>query len=464
MSMGSIISIILESGKKRKECVEAIKKQSYAAWELFIIGSDYAYSDPRIHSMGDMSIEDAGKRLDGDYVLILRDGDILARDALSDFNSFAEKYTAAEAVYADEEGLAKPDFSPDALLCTNYIASPFFVSSRLFRKLSHGIDFTPERLYDYTLKVCDKARHVLHLEKALLIREQSAWDLNLSTIAPIIEDSLRRNGRSGIVVPGLYEGSFRVHYPVRSGFTSDIVLYGIETADELRDWLEYTEDITCGKGYSFTVCAQGVEDMKLRRYLTALSNSDASRVLTFGADEKLSVMLNRCTKDADGEALLFCDCAYTPTLPDWIEALAELCVQERAGTVSPLIITPDGKIAEAGNEAGKDGFWSTPYFGEQRTYDDFSFNFRINTIRDVLLGNFGCFMVKRDVFDAVGGFDTSFYGKAAIADLHIRLHNQGYRNIYTPYSVLHGQAEEYNQPDEKDRVRAYDVMREYLKN
>ena len=45
-------------------------------------------------------------------------------------------------------------------------------------------------------------------------------------------------------------------------------------------------------------------------------------------------------------------------------------------------------------------------------------------------------MMRREVFDEIGGFDENFALNFNDVDLCLRIHQAGYRNVYTPYAEL----------------------------
>lgn len=467
------IDILLFTDKAiDKGSIDSVIMQSCTSWELYISGTEYAYMDDRIHSMGNMDISVINEMLYGDYILIMSDGDRLCDGALTAFISFVSENGLPDAVYADEDILSggvrtspvfKPCYSPDMLLSANYIGRPFFVKKAVYEKACKYIGSSAEMYYSYVLSVCRYAKRILHIPEVLLTAGHKGENCRFDGISGFINDTLYAEGRKGFCVPGLYPGSFRVHYEVKPHTTAQIVLYNISTAEQLGEWLEITDDVTSGKNHFITIAAAS-PDIKLKRFLTALSNSGAVKTMICEGDIKLSDMLNRAASSDFSDNTIFCDCGFTPAVPDWIEAMTELASQKRTGTVSPLITTADGRITEAGNIVGLNGFFGVPYYGESVSYSSDRMNLFINTVHEVSLSCFNCFMISRTAFDSVGGFDTSFYGKATVADLSVRLMQRGYSNIYTPYSVIHGISDEYNTPCEQDRQRAYDSLRYLLKN
>ena len=462
-----LINIILCNYKKAdKESVESVLAQSYTNWELYIPNCEFVFSDERIHSIGDMSAEQLNEILYGDFAVTLESGDRLKSYALKVFADNLCKGERADAYYADNDEIQgnrtvlpyfKPEFSPDTLLSVNYIGRPLFVSMKLYRKAGGIKSFNQWDEYVYALNVCSNTDNIKRIDKVLLTKTDNNSDENPQKA---LNNITGQEGIEGYAVGGLYKGSCRVHYYINGKKRVQIIVYGSENAEKLRDWIEYTRDITINP--NITVAAGENDDYELKRYQTALSNSDTARVIRFNGNCSFSEMMNRCVKEVQADAYVFCNCECIPMYADWIDAMYEQAQNDRAGTVSPLILSPDNRIMGAGNAAGLTGTWGVPYRGEQRNYSDKRMNFYVNTIRDISIADMNVFMISDEALSAVRGFDISFYGRAAIADLSIRLLRARYRNIYTPYSCLQGIPEEFNNPDERDKVRTYDTMREIL--
>ena len=109
----------------------------------------------------------------------------------------------------------------------------------------------------------------------------------------------------------------------------------------------------------------------------------------------------------------------------------------RVGLVGCKLLNPDGSVQEAGGIIYSTG-WGDPFgAGDDPARGCYNYT------RDVDVVTGACFMVRRGLFDRLGGFDSrynpAFYEEF---DLATSIRNAGYRIVYQPASEVyhHGSA------------------------
>ena len=120
------------------------------------------------------------------------------------------------------------------------------------------------------------------------------------------------------------------------------------------------------------------------------------------------------------------------------------------GAVGGQILLPDGTLQEAGSIIWQDG--STKGYGRGNDPLDPAYQFR----RDVDYCSGVFLMVRREVFDDLGGFDPLFSpAYYEDADLCMRIWGQGLRVVYTPaIQVTHVESASYGGDGEKMQLMA----------
>ena len=114
----------------------------------------------------------------------------------------------------------------------------------------------------------------------------------------------------------------------------------------------------------------------------------------------------------------------------WLSPLVErIESDETIGAVGPMLLNPDGSLQCAGAMLFRSG--ETRCYGEGD--DPKRPEYQVARIVDYLAG--ACLLVRRRLFDDVGGFDP-VYGLAYFedADLCLALAGRGYRSMYEPHS------------------------------
>jgi len=135
--------------------------------------------------------------------------------------------------------------------------------------------------------------------------------------------------------------------------------------------------------------------------------------------------------------------------PHALKTLLEVAASEAdAGAIGPRIIEPGGEVYPSARElpslrtgVGHALFanvwlsnpWSRRYHGEYRASSD--------RWRETGWLSGSCQLVRRAAFDAIGGFDDSYFMYFEDVDLGDRLTKAGWRNLYVPAaSVVHSGA------------------------
>jgi GT2 family glycosyltransferase len=140
---------------------------------------------------------------------------------------------------------------------------------------------------------------------------------------------------------------------------------------------------------------------------------------------------NAAAKTARGEFLLFLN-NDTQVLPNWADALLVLFrSRDDVGAVGSKLIYPDGRLQEAGGIIWADGSgWN---FGRHEDASHPIYNYT----REVDYCSAASLMVRRAMFDRLGGFDTR-YAPAYYedTDLCFRLRAAGLKTLYQPRSVV----------------------------
>jgi GT2 family glycosyltransferase len=118
--------------------------------------------------------------------------------------------------------------------------------------------------------------------------------------------------------------------------------------------------------------------------------------------------------------------------PEWIESLLEFSQRPDVGVVGARLYYPDGRLQHAGAILGIGGVagHSHKYFPREH-HGYFS---RPHIVQNVSAVTAACCMVKRRVFDQVGGLDDEHLTVAFNdIDFCLRVREAGYLNVYTPY-------------------------------
>lgn len=164
-----------------------------------------------------------------------------------------------------------------------------------------------------------------------------------------------------------------------------------------------------------------------RRYNFVKTRSN-SRNMGFSAS------CNRGAEIAKGKFLIFLNNDTIP-LPGWVEALVEVAERDRnIAVVGAKLLYPNNTIQHAGVLFRNFPFPVTPfhvYAGEPADYPE------ANVELDYDAVTAACMLVKRKIFEKLGGFDERFVNGYEDVDFCLRVKDAGYRIVYTPRSVVY---------------------------
>ena len=113
--------------------------------------------------------------------------------------------------------------------------------------------------------------------------------------------------------------------------------------------------------------------------------------------------------------------------------MLKLGLDDKVGAVGAKLLFPDGKLQEAGGIIWKNGFgWN---YGRNKDPKESLYNF----VREVDYCSASCLMVKKKIFDEVGGFDEIFkIAYCEDSDLCFTIRKHGYKVLYQPLAeVVH---------------------------
>ena len=147
-----------------------------------------------------------------------------------------------------------------------------------------------------------------------------------------------------------------------------------------------------------------------------------------------SALNNTAVVGADAELLLFLNNDIEALDPGWLEALAAQALRPAVGCAGAVLLYPDRTIQHAGVVVGMHG-------GADHAYAALPYPCLLHRGRAQLLTTWGavtgaCLMVRRELFEQVGGFDEAFPVEFNDIDFCLRLAQLGYRHVMVPEAVL----------------------------
>ena len=167
--------------------------------------------------------------------------------------------------------------------------------------------------------------------------------------------------------------------------------------------------------------------------MQAFSEADTRiRFVQHNIPFNFSAICNFGVKQAKGDYVLLLNNDIEILTVDWLELLLEHAQRPEIGAVGGKLLYPDGRIQHAGIVVGMVGAAGHPH--KFFPYDHIGYHGRLHMVHNVSAVTGALLMVSKDKFEQVNGLDEE---KLAIAyndvDFCLKLHEQGYYNVFTPY-------------------------------
>lgn len=457
------------------QCIQSVLDQTYENWELCLVdgASDKPYvkdviksfadREPRIkyavlaknHGIAGNSNE-ALKLASGEYVGLLDHDDMLAPFALHEVVKLLNASPDVDFLYSDEDKVPpeggkrydpafKPDWSPDTFLSGNYACHFSVVRKRILDDIGwfrEGYDGSQD--YDLILRIVQKTSHIRRIPNILYhwraSRASVASDPQAKPYAYVaakkaINEYLANQGLQGEVVDGLFTGGYRVKYRVRPFQTVCIIIPTRDQVHLLKQCVSSVLDKTDYQHFKVLIVDNGSREPETHEFFSAVQRDRRVNVLRDDRPFNFSAINNRAAGSADSEHLVFLNNDTEVISREWLSAMLEFAQRKDVGAVGARLYFTDRTIQHAGVILGLGGVAAHSH----RDFPDSSHGYmgRIKIIQNLSAVTAACMMVRREVFEEVGGFDESLAHAFNDVDLCLKMREKGYLIVYTPYAELY---------------------------
>jgi len=163
------------------------------------------------------------------------------------------------------------------------------------------------------------------------------------------------------------------------------------------------------------------------------SETDHVRFERLDAPFNFSQIVNFGVQNAQGVHVVLMNNDIEVINSDWLEAMLEHSQRPEVGAVGAKLYYPDDTIQHAGIAIGIGNYAGHPHKHVEGGYSGY-LN-RLHNIQNVSAVTGAMLMVKRELYNALGGFDEHLFKIACNdVDFCLRLRSQGLLNIFTPYA------------------------------
>ena len=458
------------------DAVNSVRRQGYPHWHLLLVNDGSTdvgtreildnLDDPKItkiqltRSVGISIATQTGiDAAHGDFIALMDHDDMLAPDALEKVANVIHEHHS-DVVYTDETTFSdrtqekrngylglphlKPAYSPDLLLSHNYITHLLVIRKEIIQQAGgFRADFDGAQDYDLLLRVSEQTDKIFHLAEPLYHWRQSTQSTSLDTGAkPLahlrgqkaLSEALERRNIAGEVLTANAPHFFRVRRRILKRPSVEII---IPFRDQPLLLTQCIDALTSNTRYAnfriLGVDNGSVEALTFELKAQYERETDLVRFVSLDVPFNFAQIVNFGVKHAQADHVVLMNNDIEVINCDWLEAMLEHSQRPEVGAVGAKLYYPDDTIQHAGIAIGIGSYAGHPHKRAEGGYSGY-LN-RLHNIQNVSAVTGALLMVKREVYEAVGGFDEELFKVACNdVDFCLRLRNMGLLNVFTPYA------------------------------
>lgn len=457
----------------------------------------------------------------GDWIAFMDHDDLLAPDALYEAVSLmrrgAKEGTAVEhagmihtleddaeyeLIYTDEDKVDmdgkthfqphfKPDINIDLLRSNNYITHFTMVSRALIERVG-GLreEYDGAQDHDFILRCVEQAKAVGHVPRILYhwrchqestasnpFSKQYAVDAGCRAIAAHLE----RVGTEGEVTATKDMGFYTVRYPHMGEPLVSIVIPSKDEVESLEKCLASIEKSTYANyevivvennsneetfAYYKSIAPECREVDGVICYEGTLSGGQRLCVAVWKEGFNYSKLNNFGVSFSKGEFLVLMNNDIEMISEVWLSEMLGTCQRKEVGIVGAKLYYPDNTVQHAGIVVGVGGnvrgIAQNMFVGLRRERSGYLH--KASIAMDYSAVTAACLMVKRDIYEQVGGFTEKLTVAFNDVDFCLKVRELGLLVVYQPrVEAYHYESKSRGSEDTPEKVARFQTEIEYMR-
>ena len=462
-----------------REMLDSVVNQTYSNWELCLAdGSDgeHAYvktivDEYRANYPGilyEKLSENLGisgntnkcfEMATGDYIGLFDHDDILHPTVLFEYMKVICN-EGADYVYCDETTFSgesidhmitlhfKPDFAPDNLRANNYICHFSVFSKELVEEVgTFRSEFDGSQDHDMILRLTGAAKKIVHVPMILYYWRSHAGsvasDINAKSYAidaakGAVAAHLRKSGFDDFQIESsrAFETIFRIRYAIKGEPLISIIIPNKDHLEDLRRTVESILDKSSYENYEIIIVENNSESKEIFEYYDSISKHPKISVVRFEGPFNYSKINNFGAKSAKGEYIVLLNNDTEVITRSWLEELLMYAQRTDVGAVGCMLYYPDYTIQHAGVVLGLGAHRTAGHSHYGMAKENLGYMGRLCYAQNVSAVTGACMMVRKSLFDQVGGLSEEFTVALNDVDFCLKLRQNGLLNIFTPFAEL----------------------------
>ena len=241
-----------------------------------------------------------------------------------------------------------------------------------------------------------------------------------------------------------------------------IVIPNKDEKDTLKACLESIKEKTTYPSYEIVIVENNSQTSEIFEYYKEIDGKDGIRVVTWKEPFNYSKINNFGFQYAKGDYVICLNNDITVITPSWIEEMLGYCQRPGTGIVGVRLYFPDDTIQHAGIIVGMGGCAGSLFVGMNRKRTGYMHKAAL--VQDLSAVTAACMMVKREAFEAAGGFEESLAVAFNDVDFCLKVRRAGYLVVYNPYAELyHYESKTRGLEDSPEKQRRFQSEIEYMR-
>lgn len=460
-----------------EDAIRSVQDQLYPNWELCIADDAstdgnvrkllqrYADNDSRIKVVfrkknGHISAasNSALDMANGEFVALLDNDDLLREQALFWVADAIVTNPDAGLIYSDEDKIDlkgrrydpyfKPDWNPDLFLSHNMICHLGAYRTDLVRRLGgfrEGYDGAQD--YDLALRCTEQLspQQIVHIPRVLYhwrshpgSSAQAGSEKNYALLAGerALNDHFSRThiaAKAQLLDFGMYRARYTIPPPAP---LVSLIIPTHNGFNLIKQCIESIFDKTTYGNYEILIVDNNSDDPNTLAYFARLADDNRIRILRDERPFNYSALNNAAVQHARGEYLGLVNNDIEVISPEWLEEMMGLAIQPGVGAVGARLWYPNDTLQHGGVITGLGGLAGHSHKHLSKGFPGYFY--RAQLIQGVSVVTAACLLVKKSIYQEVGGLDEANL-KVAFNDVDfcLRVREAGYRNVWTPYAELY---------------------------
>ena len=481
-----VVPLYHTPAKFLKDLVRSMMYQSYANWELCLVNAspedvhltslleNWAMRDKRIRvirlekNLGIAQNTNAGiEASTGEFIAFLDHDDFLEPDALFCYVDALNKDKTIDVFYSDEDKTDeyaahyfyphfKSDFNIDLLHANNYMCH--FLAVRKSLVLNEKFDGAQD--YDFVLRLTENTKKIYHCPRILYHWRCS----NQSTAASqgnkmyaihagkaALNAHYKRIGWNARAQEGAVDGWYQTKFTLKEEPLVSILIPNKDHTDDLDVCLNSFFGRADYQNYEFIIIENNSVLPETFAYYEKIEKEhDNVKVVYWEAGFNYSAINNFGFKFAKGDYIMLLNNDVELITPDIFQSMLGFCMRPEVGIVGAKLLYNDHTVQHAGVLVGAGGLADHVFKGIHE--DDPGYMGRAISSQDVSAVTAACLLVKRSVYEEVGGLEEEFQVAFNDVDFCLKVRKAGYLIVYdADVKLFHYESKSRGMEDTTDR-------------